>query len=432
MIGLNLALPGVRNAGGYAVTPGYVDPRITWTRAQADGARSTAFRGGLWREFGPDVPRFGDFGALIEGQRTNAIRNPAGEYASAPSFPTTTLPTHWAYLGSWSGGLTRRVIGSGIENGVPYTDFSVSGTPTFSTGGSNNALLFEPTTGGQVLSPGDVVTSSYYMRIVSGSLTNTVVRTGMYWRSAGGAYVGESISNAHGAGITVPLLGITILRRTVTAPASTGRATFGVAFTFTIGDPVDIVLRIGGQQLEAAPFSSTPIRPAPGSPAASTRGADLPTAALASLGIGANGACTVLLTAIIPTASPAIQTILTLDDGTANNRFRLFTVSGGSSLNVGRTLAGVGSSNTIATAPANTPFAAGVVINGAGRIAGVLGGGSVIQQLGGPTNDLTTMRLGANASGTENLFGEIGHLQILPYAVSDTELQARVAALPLT
>jgi hypothetical protein len=406
--------------GRWLIAPGFVDAGWTWTRAQAGGARSTAFRGGLWREFGPDVPRFTAFGVLVGGQRTNLNPNILTPFGTG--WTNTSISNVTPIIGPDGViGSAARITegpetsshrgfptGENITQGLPYAIAGLfrAGTRSFVQITASAARF-----GTDFFANFDLATG--VVGAVGSTVTNTrmfAVGGGWYWCEIAGVAIGST-------GTGSLLAGMVTAANSVRLEPYAGTSRTLDAFWMW---------------MEQGAFASNPILPAVDTPAASTRGADLPTAALASLGIGANGACTVLLTAIIPTASPAIQTILTLDDGTANNRFRLFTVSGGSSLNVGRTLAGVGSSNTIATAPANTPFAAGVVINGAGRIAGVLGGGSVIQQLGGPTNDLTTMRLGANASGTENLFGEIGHLQILPYAVSDTELQARVAALPLT
>jgi hypothetical protein len=414
MLGLSIS-PFGRALEGLSIAPGYVDPRITWTRAQAGGARSTAFRGGLWREFGPDVPRFTDFGVLVGGQRTNLV-------ADTRNYP------------SW---INNNITVSATAGPDGVADSAAQITETLVTGGHSVSSTFS-----------GIVAGAYYTQSA-------------YFRAAGNGARYMQISGSNALGVTF-YANFDLLDGLVTAAvdcvaqiANVGDGWFlssvtlvapsggNGTFRFSSADLPNAprlashagtgkIYHVAWPQVEEGLFASTAILPAVGTPAASTRGADLPTAALASLGIGANGACTVLFTAIIPTASSAAQTILTLDDGTGNNRFRVFTVAGGFSLNVGRTLAGAGASNTIATAPANTPFAVGVVINGAGRIAGVLGGGSVVQQLGGPTNGLTTMRLGADASGIGNLFGEIGHLQILPYAVSDTELQARMAALPLT
>jgi hypothetical protein len=47
---------------------------------------------------------------------------------------------------------------------------------------------------------------------------------------------------------------------------------------------------------------------------------------------------------------------------------------------------------------------------------------------GGPTTGLTTLRLGSELSSSQ-LFGEIGTMRVLPYALTDANLQTAVAAL---
>jgi hypothetical protein len=192
-------------------------------------------------------------------------------------------------------------------------------------------------------------------------------------------------------------------------------------------------LRIGWPQLEIGAFASSPILPAVGTPAASTRGADLVTATLASLGIGANGACTVLVSAMLPQAAPAgvDQMLVQLDDGTDANRYRLRNLAGGLALVAGEVVAGSPSDAASAGSfVAGTPFRAGIAIDGAGRIAASFNGGAVQAVTGGPTSGLTILRLGNNAAATAGLFGEVGTLRVLRYALGDAALAAAVAALP--
>lgn len=184
-------------------------------------------------------------------------------------------------------------------------------------------------------------------------------------------------------------------------------------------------------QLEQGAFASTYIRKATG---AATRGADLPAASLASLGIPASGACTVLWSGVIPqfaATSGATQSIIQLDDGTGTNRFMLRNPSPTSVVTVNRVTAGsVAGDATVGTPSAGVAFAAGLTIDGAGRLAASFNGAAVGVRIGGPTSGLTTLRVGADSSGASALFGDGGYLDVIPRAVDDATLQRLVAAMP--
>lgn len=183
-------------------------------------------------------------------------------------------------------------------------------------------------------------------------------------------------------------------------------------------------------QLEAATFASTPILPATTGPV--TRGPDLISASLVSLGIPPSGACTVLWSGVLPQASPSgtNQVLFQLDDGSENNRYTLR--NNPSTLNIValRSTSGVVASSLVAGFTAGTLFTVGASIDTSGRIAASVNGGAVVAQTGGPTSALTTFRLGSISTTAGNLFGETARLSILPYALSDAALQAAAAAFP--
>lgn len=178
-------------------------------------------------------------------------------------------------------------------------------------------------------------------------------------------------------------------------------------------------------QLEAGSFASTYIRK---QDVAATRGADLAIAALASLGIGGSGACTVLWSGTVAGVLVGNRRLFCIHDGTfANSVAALVTAN---SLVAIRTAGGTpANSSSAGTVSLDTRFAAGAVI-GAGRVACSLNGGAVQAVTGAPTSGLTTLQVGSWL-GAEALFGEIGLLGIIPRPVSDAQLQRLVAAMPL-
>lgn len=104
-------------------------------------------------------------GILAEPQRANYVRN--NTMVNAVVGAPGTLPTGW---GTSSGaGLSREIVGVGTVNGISYIDVRISGTPTTSSLPLN--ISFEA--GANVpASQGQVWTTSLYMALVSGSLSN--------------------------------------------------------------------------------------------------------------------------------------------------------------------------------------------------------------------------------------------------------------------
>lgn len=203
-----------------------------------------------------------------------------------------------------------------------------------------------------------------------------------------------------------------------------------VTFTPTAGS---LTLTVAGSvtdaQLEVNPFATSYI---PTTGAAATRGADLVTVPLSTLGIAANGAATYLFSVMIGQAAPstANQVILCIDDGSANNQYLLRNSAGGATLTLIRSTGGVlVSTNYSAALVPGTPFKAGMTVSAAGRVALSIDGAAVAAVTGGPTSGLVTARLGNNSVGAP-MFGEASYFRVIPYTVTDSDLQSLVSALP--
>jgi len=189
---------------------------------------------------------------------------------------------------------------------------------------------------------------------------------------------------------------------------------------------------IGWPTLELGSFASTPILPAVGTPAAATRGADLLSAPLARLGIRDSGACTMLGTFMIPQAAASFpQNVFQIDSGNDVIRYLARSNVGASALTLYRLAPGAAQAS-VGSVTLGSPFRFGMSVDAAGRAAASIDGGSVAAVTGGPTSGLTHVRVGMDSGGTENLFGDIAYLDVLPYPVSDAQLQALVAAMPLS
>jgi hypothetical protein len=408
---------------GQIVGPGELLAPLTLTRAQVSGVESSATvaDGATLSLFGADVARFNGTARrlLIEGQRTNNVNDPRTIGSTGWS---NTGVTQSAIVGP--SGLTNdasRLTESSATEG--HFSFAITTTPV-ATGTSYTLSM--------LVKPG---TCTMCQLAPSFSLFGATAFANFDLTGAGAlGTLGAGVSRA-----AIRKLGDWYRIEMTTAPTSIGSGSpIGLflidSLTATRGPSylgTGRTLDAAWAQMEAAAFASSVILPPVGAPAASTRGADIVTATLASLGVPASGACTVLWSGMIPQAAPSgvNQTIARLDDGTASNAFALRNEAGGSVVGVLRVAGGAASGNAVGTMTPGAPFRAGFAIDGAGRIAGSFNGGVAVALTGGPTSGLTTFALGNTLSGSQ-LFGETLALRVLPYVLSDTDLAAAVAAMP--
>ena len=188
---------------------------------------------------------------------------------------------------------------------------------------------------------------------------------------------------------------------------------------------------------EAGAFATTPILPPVSTPGASTRGTDIVAATTAALGIGGNGACTILWAgSFFATNTGTQQSIVGIDDNTANNRFEL---------RVGRLgqPEGLIANNNVQTpfevplgfVPANSPIKAGMSVNGNGRLAIVyngIGNNIAASAIGGVTSGMLTLRLGGSGTtAARPMIGQTNALYISPTPMTDADLALAVATFPV-
>lgn len=376
----------------------------------------------VWQVFSANAPRF--IGSpprlLVEGQRTNLLTNPRGV-----GIVGTAAPPGWTFAGT-QGGVGRQYAASTME-GLPSTIITLAAA---TTGAMNQRVSLSAAA---AVTPNQTYAVSAILRLAAGSLANL---NGLFfaidWFDSSSVLIGSTISMVS----MLATLTSTPQRVSgiVVAPANAATALVSVRFSAaSSGLAINVGVEAAGQMLELGSFPSTPILPGPGLTGASTRGADLIAATLGSLGIGASGACTILMAATLPVADgPASQGLFQVDDLTDNNRFVAFTEAAGTGVRLRRVIGGVNTDQLVGSIVSNTAFRIGMTVSGAGAARLCLNGGTVVGVTGGPTNGLAALRIGNNTANTAPMFGSIHRLDVLQQALTDTALVQRVTNLPLT
>jgi hypothetical protein len=208
-------------------------------------------------------------------------------------------------------GLTRQIIGSGVEDGIPYIDMRLWGT----SGGGHYTIV--PDNGWSHVSAavGQVWTHSIYARLIAG--TPRVTRSHLRQREGGGTLLGDLTTL-----LTVPTAGPLAANRMVATAiltqAATARLEAFYQINYAAGTVIDDTWRLALPQLELGAFPSSPILPAPEAVAVSSRGNDVLSLLLADVLVPASGACTLLLAGRLGQAAPAgiTQMLAQIDDGT--------------------------------------------------------------------------------------------------------------------
>ena len=279
---------------------------------------STAYEddnSGTWYPFTSGQLRVTNKGALIEESRTNSIRNDSmqGAVAGTPG----TRPNFWQAL--TLSGLTQTIVGTGTQNGIDYIDIQISGTSAGTAIGiamDNNTTIAATT--------GQTWTQSVFLALVGGDFTNV---TSFVQRVSERTNTGTLVQNDDGSNI-VSSVNATLTRftwtPTLSGGATTAFATPNLTFVVNNTSAINFTIRIGWPQLELGAFATSPIRT---TSAAATRAADVVTVTTFPV-LGKAYSLYVNAIPTAPTSYANQQGIVTIDDGSTNNRVGLRRISG--------------------------------------------------------------------------------------------------------
>ena len=159
-----------------------------------------------------------------------------------------TYPTNWLFS-TLATGVTREMVGNGIEDGIPYVDIRVSGTPSTAL----MHLLTDTTTGIPAVS-GQQWGTSVYCSLVAGSTANWVFFSllGYFTSSTGTVLVNAgSTTDAASFPTSAPLRMQRYVNTTIPTNDSIAcTAGVGIRIQVATGSPIDFTLRIGAPQAE--------------------------------------------------------------------------------------------------------------------------------------------------------------------------------------
>lgn len=259
-------------------------------------------------------------GLLVEEARTNSIPN---SWALGGGVGVT--PTGWVIAAG--SGISCAVSAVGYEDGMPYVDFTFSGT---ASGAVSPTIQFSASNAIAAL-PTQVWAGGVYIRRVGGSETNTISQQ-IIPRDAAVALL-SAFGTVTVGGLNATSIAKNRVTSTGTAPASTAYVSLRIVKTYALNDVASDVIRVALPQLEGtdkASLSSV----IPTYNAAATRVADAYVESIASWLNQTKG--TFYAEYIVDSIGTGLFPVIAqLDDGTTNNRVQMYAGSNATATRAG-------------------------------------------------------------------------------------------------
>lgn len=285
-------------------------PTVADTHAASIYAPNAA---GVYAPFAANVLTRTDLGLQTVPTRTNSIRNNSNTGVALGT--SGTMPTNWQTVTT---GLTRTIVATGTENGLPYIDLRFQGT----TGGTSGSIIFESGQGIAAVN-GQTWAGSCSVSLVGGSLTNVDTQSlTAQINDSGGSF----LANQGGGASLTGLLTATPVRfsgTTTIANASTAYIQPKIVFGWSSGVAVDFTLRLAAPQYELGAFATPPILTT--SAAATVNGNQQVIDLTGKLGSGVAG---VVQVNVLDAVGRNFTRLMEINDGGGTNRITLTYVNG--------------------------------------------------------------------------------------------------------
>ena len=344
---------------------------------------------GLYLPFAANVQVKTNNGMQTVPSRTNAIRNNSttGIAIGTPG----TLPTNTNIYNPQSIG--TQIVGFGVENGLPYWDYRLFGSPA---AGSINIFFDTATNPSATAAVSNVWTSSAFVKLIGGSTAN-ITAFGLVCQenAAGGAYLSDT-------NISLFTNLATGSRTSVTRTFNQATVAFaecGMFLTWPGGAAIDITLRIYAPQLELGAFASPPILTT--SSAVTVPGNIQNYDFTGKLANGFTGYIKLNALGLAGLTNPRI---ISFNDGTFANRFIIYyngTALAYSTVISNASIVGDSTNNPTTTGQQIVVFACGPSYQN----ARIVGKGATTPLTGSYPSGLTKLTIGGEAPDTsENIF----------------------------
>lgn len=154
-----------------------------------------------------------------------------------------TAPTGWSITLGLSNGVTRSIVAKGVQEGIPYIDFQLTGTFTTL---ENITVTPAPGPSTVTANPGESFTGSIFWNVISGTLADA------FALNLGGVRIryGNPGLLAQEGSRNVAIYTWQRDFKSSIAPASTTAVGTDWVWSFNAGQVVNVTVRIGAMQLE--------------------------------------------------------------------------------------------------------------------------------------------------------------------------------------